>query len=244
MYSYINMEEDGRMKRIAVVSDIHANKYALNAFLEYINKEKINTILNLGDFVQIGPNPAEATKTILNDSRFINILGNNETSLFNISENNNSEEIKHRRWTKEQIKNQFELVKKIPTEKILKIENEKILMIHSRKNDIESMPLIYTENLDNFVDDYKEFETDIILLGHTHEKMYVEYNGKFIINPGSLGCSRTLSADFVILKLENRKIIVCTFKSIEYDRKELLNDFEKQDVPDKELFEKEFFKLV
>ena len=213
MYSYINMEEDGRMKRIAVVSDIHANKYALNAFLEYINKEKINTILNLG-------------------------------SLFNISENNNSEEIKHRRWTKEQIKNQFELVKKIPTEKILKIENEKILMIHSRKNDIESMPLIYTENLDNFVDDYKEFETDIILLGHTHEKMYVEYNGKFIINPGSLGCSRTLSADFVILKLENRKIIECTFKSIEYDRKELLNDFEKQDVPDKELFEKEFFKLV
>lgn len=100
MYSYINMEEDGRIKRIAVVSDIHANKYALNAFLEYINKEKINTILNLGDFVQIGPNPAEATKTILNDSRFINILGNNETSLFNISENNNSEEIKHRRWTK------------------------------------------------------------------------------------------------------------------------------------------------
>ena len=92
MYSYINMEEDGRIKRIAVVSDIHANKY--------INKEKINTILNLGDFVQIGPNPAEATKTILNDSRFINILGNNETSLFNISENNNSEEIKHRRWTK------------------------------------------------------------------------------------------------------------------------------------------------
>ena len=209
------------MRKIAVVSDIHANKYALNAFLEYINKEKINTILNLGDFVQIGP-----------------------TSLFNISENDNSEEIKHRRWTKEQIKNQFELIKKIPTEKILKIENEKILMIHSRKNDIESMPLIYTENLDNFVDDYKEFETDIILLGHTHEKMYVEHNGKFIINPGSLGCSRTLSADFVILKLENRKIIECTFKSIEYDRKKLLNDFEKQDVPDKELFEKEFFKLV
>lgn len=76
------------------------------------------------------------------------------------------------------------------------------------------------------------------------EKMYVEHNRKFIINPGSLGCSRTLSADFVILKLENRKIIECTFKSIEYDRKKLLNDFEKQDVPDKELFEKEFFKLV
>ena len=205
------------MRKIAVVSDIHANKYALNAFLEYINKEKINTIFNLGDFVQIGPNPAEVTKTILNDNRFINILGNNETSLFNISEEDNSEEIKHRRWTKEQIKDQFKLIKEIPTEKILKIENEKILMIHSRKNDIESMPLIYIENLDNFVDDYKEFGADIILFGHTHEKMFVEHNGKFIINPGSLGCSRTLSADFVVLKLEHRRIIECTFKSIEYD---------------------------
>jgi len=232
------------MRKIAVVSDIHANKYALNAFLEYINKEKINTIFNLGDFVQIGPNPAEVTKTILNDNRFINILGNNETSLFNISEEDNSEEIKHRRWTKEQIKDQFKLIKEIPTEKILKIENEKILMIHSRKNDIESMPLIYIENLDNFVDDYKEFGADIILFGHTHEKMFVEHNGKFIINPGSLGCSRTLSADFVVLKLEHRRIIECTFKSIEYDRKKLLNDYEKQDVPDKKLFEKEFFKLV
>lgn len=205
------------MRKIAVVSDIHANKYALNAFLEYINKEKINTIFNLGDFVQIGPNPAEVTKTILNDNRFINILGNNETSLFNISEEDNSEEIKHRRWTKEQIKDQFKLIKEIPTEKILKIENEKILMIHSRKNDIESMPLIYIENLDNFVDDYKEFGADIILFGHTHEKMFVEHNGKFIINPGSLGCSRTLSADFVVLKLEHRRIIECTFKSIEDD---------------------------
>lgn len=232
------------MRKIAVVSDIHANKYALNAFLEYINKEKINTIFNLGDFVQIGPNPAEVTKTILNDNRFINILGNNETSLFNISEEDNSEEIKHRRWTKEQIKDQFKLIKEIPTEKILKIENEKILMIHSRKNDIESMPLIYIENLDNFVDEYKEFGADIILFGHTHEKMFVEHNGKFIINPGSLGCSRTLSADFVVLKLEHRRIIECTFKSIEYDRKKLLNDYEKQDVPDKKLFEKEFFKLV
>ena len=232
------------MRKIAVVSDIHANKYALNAFLEYINKEKINTIFNLGDFVQIGPSPAEVTKTILNDNRFINILGNNETSLFNISEEDNSEEIKHRRWTKEQIKDQFKLIKEIPTEKILKIENEKILMIHSRKNDIESMPLIYIENLDNFVDDYKEFGADIILFGHTHEKMFVEHNGKFIINPGSLGCSRTLSADFVVLKLEHRRIIECTFKSIEYDRKKLLNDYEKQDVPDKKLFEKEFFKLV
>ena len=70
------------MKKIAVVSDIHANKYALNVFMEFINKEKITTILNLGDFVQIGPNPFEVSNVILNDNRFVNVLGNNETNYF------------------------------------------------------------------------------------------------------------------------------------------------------------------
>ena len=62
------------MKEIAIISDIHFNKYALNVFLNYIEKQKINIILNLGDFVQIGPNPYEVSNIILNDKRFINIL--------------------------------------------------------------------------------------------------------------------------------------------------------------------------
>ena len=39
--------------KIAIVTDIHANIYALNAFLEYLDTNNINKVLNLGDFVQI-----------------------------------------------------------------------------------------------------------------------------------------------------------------------------------------------
>lgn len=48
------------MERIALVSDIHSNIYALDTFMNYIDKEcKVSQILNMGDFIQIGPNPTE-----------------------------------------------------------------------------------------------------------------------------------------------------------------------------------------
>lgn len=46
------------MERIALISDIHANIYALDVFMNYIDKEcKVSQILNMGDYIQIGPNP-------------------------------------------------------------------------------------------------------------------------------------------------------------------------------------------
>ena len=37
-------------KKIAIVADIHANKYALDKFLQYINQEKIDTIIKFRRF--------------------------------------------------------------------------------------------------------------------------------------------------------------------------------------------------
>lgn len=230
------------MKKIAIVSDIHANKYALNVFLDYVEKENINTILNLGDFVQIGPNPYEVSNIILNDSRFINILGNNETSLFESEDKIKNEEINHRIWTKEQLKENYKKIKKIPTNRIVEIEKMKILLIHSRKDNIKGMPKIYSNNIEEFAKDYEEFNSNIVLFGHTHEKMLIEYNNKMFINPGSLGCSRAKKVDFAVLKLDNGKIISCNFKSLTYDKNKLLLEFEKQNIPDKNFIITTFFK--
>ncbi len=226
-------------EKMAVVSDIHANKYALYYFLKYIEMEDIKCVLNLGDFVQIGPNPYEVSTKILNDTRFVNILGNNETSLFENYETKADSEIAHRLWTKEQIKENLEKIKKLPETRIILKNNVKILMIHSTKNDIKGMPLIYTDNIESFVKDYEEFNTDIVLFGHTHEKLYIEHKNKTFINPGSLGCSKNGTIDFCILKIDDNKNIECEFKCIKYDKKELIKDF--SNVPDKEFLVKTFF---
>ena len=65
----------GNIIKLAIISDIHANKYALDGFLQY-NEENFQAdkILNLGDFISIGPNPKEEAQTIFTDKRFENII--------------------------------------------------------------------------------------------------------------------------------------------------------------------------
>ncbi len=103
------------------------------------------------------------------------------------------------------------------------------------------MPLLYTDDIDAFVKDYEEFNTDIVLFGHTHEKLYIEHNKKYFINPGSLGCSKNATVDFAVLKIEDGKKLECDFKSLEYDKTELINEYYNNDVPDREFLLKTFF---
>ena len=45
--------------RIAVISDIHGNLYALREVLEDIDNQNIDSIICLGDLVGYGPHPNE-----------------------------------------------------------------------------------------------------------------------------------------------------------------------------------------
>lgn len=66
----------------AVLSDIHANARALDAALDFIDREGIQRIINLGDVVGYGPNPRECFERVTSDPRFrVNLLGNHDRSL-------------------------------------------------------------------------------------------------------------------------------------------------------------------
>ena len=94
----------------------------------------------------------------------------------------------------------------------------------------------------SFIKDYADFFADVVVFGHTHEKLYTEHNGKIFINPGSLGCSKNGTIDFAILQFDDKHNIKCDFKSLEYDKTELIKDYYNNNVPDKEFILKSFFK--
>ncbi|MFX1572494.1 MAG: metallophosphoesterase family protein [Promethearchaeota archaeon] len=182
------------IKKIAVIADIHANKYALTTFINYIESElKVDYILNLGDFLQIGPHPKVITEVILSDDRFINILGNNEiviTEKANIE--TREEELKHRKWIENLLNSDLlEKVRNLPTSRNLEINNMKLFMVHSRKIDNQfqntwKLPLLYQgKSLDDFIKDYPD-KAEIILFGHTHEQLFLNRKNKIFVNPGSL----------------------------------------------------------
>lgn len=78
------------MKRIALISDIHGNYKALEAFLQYIAAQPVEGIICLGDYVTDSPYP-ERTMRLLHEMRNRHICwmlrGNREEYLLDNADN-------------------------------------------------------------------------------------------------------------------------------------------------------------
>lgn len=70
--------------KIAVISNINSNIYALEAFLHDIKKQNIEIVLNLGDSFLGSINPRQ-TYELLRQSSFINICGNEDRKILEAS---------------------------------------------------------------------------------------------------------------------------------------------------------------
>ncbi|WP_326513917.1 metallophosphoesterase family protein [Clostridium intestinale] len=232
------------MERIAVVADIHANIHALQVFMDHINKEcEVSKILNVGDFLQIGPNPVEVFDIVMNDKRFINIMGNNELVLFNRELMKfPKEEVEHQDWVIHKLgEDRMYKLEKLPFKRIINIKNKKILMLHSRINSIIEFPILYEKkSLEEFIDDYDE-DVDYVLIGHTHLPLYAtNWSLKNILNPGAFGCGKDGIVKFLIMEIDN-ELVNITYKQLRYDKQKVFDDFKSNNVPYGEKFCEMFY---
>lgn len=228
--------------RVAVISDIHANRFGLLSFLRFLDANPdIQMVLNLGDFVNIGPHPHEVAERVLEDSRFVNIAGNNEEALSgDLGDPDGAN--RHRHWTVARLGTELhKRVVSLPSQRVLDIEGFKILMIHSRPGCSGELPLIYRgRNLSEFWDDYAQESPDVVLFGHTHAPFYMEHLDRHFINPGAVGLSKNNMVSFCVLKLEPGKIDV-EFHQVSWAREEIAGEFLKKNVPDKEFILQRYF---
>lgn len=173
--------------KVALVSDIHGNVKNLRRFLHYVNKERINIILNAGDILG-GDNPVEALRIIMKDKRFINVCGNHDEDIEFIKDELTEKEIN---W-----------LKALPNNRVVNIENKKILLLHSRIDDNKDIPLVFNgKTLEEFLEDYSG-DWEYVVFGHTHYQCLLSfYTGKTMINPGSLGLSYDEKASFAIIQV-------------------------------------------
>ena len=185
--------------KVAIISDIHGNVDALEYFINYINKENIEMVLNLGDIMG-GINPKGVLNIIMKDSRFINVCGNHDSNLYFMDEELSKHELK---W-----------LKSIPLKRVVKIANKRFLMVHSRIESNTDIPYLYNQKpLEDFLNDYNG-NWDYVLFGHTHYQCYLSfYDGKIMINPGSLGLSYDEKISFAIMDI-NEENFSLEFKKI------------------------------
>lgn len=232
------------MERIAIVSDIHANLPALRAFMNYIDTEcKVSKVLNLGDFVQIGPNPTEVFDLVMNDSSFMNIMGNSEYMFFDEKTKKHYEmESEHQDWVLNQLgEERLKQLQELPLQRIVEIEEKKFFMIHARMNSVMDTPLLYDKKtFEEFIFDYN-VDADYICFGHTHLPLYTVYwNNRPVINPGAIGVGKDGVIRFAIIEV-NHGLVDFTFKQLRYDKEHVIRDYQEKCVPCRDDFIRKFY---
>jgi len=174
--------------KIAILSDIHGNSWALNDVLEDIKSKKIETIINLGDSLY-GPLDPQGTFNLLIENNVLSIRGNGDRAI--IEHLDDVSPYKTMEYVKSQIDNDvIDWLKKLPFELI----NNNIYCCHASPDsdtsylfeDLKADHIEIKENskIDKILKDIKQ---EIIVCGHSHVSRIVKTANKIILNTGSVG---------------------------------------------------------
>ncbi len=224
--------------KIAVISDIHANKLALDEVLNDIKEFSPDKIFCLGDIILAGYDPNYAVSKMIElkekmKDDFIIIQGNTDKMVANAT----PELIKK---TKEAFpcmgysleedikitkKEYIDFVKNLPEKKEVTLNGVKIELVHGspRKQDENIFPDLPISEVEKMVENSS---CDLILCGHTHIPCGYSLNsGKTVINVGSVGRAMTKSKKACYLRLTIDKFskFVAEHIELDYDRQVVKN---------------------
>jgi len=175
-------------ERIAIISNIHANSWALKAVVKDIKGKNGNEILNLGDSLY-GPLDPQGTFDVLLEHNIKSIAGNQDRLITENAIKNSSIP------TLEFVKNSIDTttlnwLKKLPFD----LRHKNIYCCHGTPNN-DSMALMEKITMNHVgVQTNEEIEytlsrvmENIVVCGHSHLPRTIKTKNKIIINPGSVG---------------------------------------------------------
>lgn len=211
--------------KVAIISDIHANSVALREIIKDAEKNNVEDYIFLGDQVNDLPFGNETLEIVRNKSNKV-LKGNKEEYIIEFeNEKYDWDNIQFRNTRflfNELSKDNIEYIKKLPHRMSVEYQGVKLLLAHGSP---DSVTEFIHENDDFVINKYtKNMEEDVLLFGHTHDKMWHRYyNNKLLINAGCAGVSPhyTGKAEYVILEIENSRLKNFEFKLIDFDLEEV-----------------------
>jgi S-adenosyl-L-methionine hydrolase (adenosine-forming) len=207
--------------KIAIISDIHGNRHALEAVLRHARgQDAAQLIINLGDSIGYGPNPEEIIKRI-KGAGFINLLGDYDRKVISKKHRQsgwkavkNSDKRAMFAWTYQSLsKNARRFIKALPKQCDLHLEGFHLLLTHGS-------PEFHDEHLgpDTPESRLKELaelaNADVVLCGHSHQAFTRLVAGTLFLNPGSVGRpdDGDPRASYAILELREGTASAYTFR--------------------------------
>lgn len=222
--------------KIAIISDIHSNIFALEAVLKDIKKKKnIKEIICLGDVVGYYSYPNECIE-LIRDNCSVTMLGNHDAGVIGQESafffNPTAYEMVV--WTKENIKqNNYDWLTSLPRRKTIERGGKSIFLVHGS-------PLRTFDYFDAFSEDSwnsmleKSFETtktDILMVGHTHIPFKLKFEKKHFVNPGSVGQPRN-GVPGAYYSILNTSPVSISMEHLKYDFSPLQNRMKELGLPE------------
>lgn len=222
--------------RIALISDIHGNCFALDAALADLQRHAVDQIICLGDTLQGGAQPAETVKRLHALACPI-VMGNADAWLL-AEENDTAEptteqqrEVRH--WTLSQLSaDDLAFIRSFqPTVEIALEEWQRLLCFHGSPTSYSDILLPDTpkEEWQRLLGPYAPA---IMTGGHTHTQQMRRVGEGLFFNPGSIGLAYNIFlpedqfyldawAEYAILTAE-RGCLRLDFHRVPYDVEQLI----------------------
>ncbi len=240
--------------KIAVISDIHSNIYALDSVLADIKTKDVDMIVCTGDLVGYGTRPNEVIQT-LKKNKILTIMGNYDDAIGNLKivcgcdypdpkDAEKSGLSMHFTGQTTKVENK-EYLRNLPKELIFNFDKKTIRFVHGSTRLINEYLKENSKEADEVMSELVE---NILVCGHTHIP-YVKYYGeKLLINAGSVGKPKTgnPNANYVIIDIKNEDEIAKTPSSVEVEIIEVEYDFEKManEIEENEILPNDFARLI
>lgn len=219
--------------RIAVISDIHANVYALINLLEDIDAEKVDSIICLGDLVGYGPHPNEVI-SMIKRRHILCIKGNYDSSVVD----NEYSYIRETRinsfslpWTVKELREENRIfLQDLPSSLTLNIANKSLIFVHGSPDKVDEYLFRDADNTKNVMNSITQ---DVLVCAHTHIPGMNEFGNKVYINCGSVGKPKIgrPNSTYCILNINKYDGMKVQIKEIPYAYKRIIKDMTMLNFP-------------
>lgn len=232
--------------RIAVISDIHSNIYALNDVISDIKNRNVDMVVCTGDLVGYGTRPNEVIHRI-KEEKILTIMGNYDEAIGNSKIVCGCDYPDPKDAEKAGLSMQFtgqetseenkKYLRNLPKEAVFTFNNKTIRFVHGSTRAINEY---LKENSKEAKEVMSELIEDILVCGHTHIPYVKCYGEKLLVNAGSIGKPKTNKPD------ANYVIVDISDSNVEVEIIEVPYGFEKmaKEIEENEILPNDFARLI
>jgi putative phosphoesterase len=183
------------LNRVAVITDLHANLPALDAALDFIEREQIERVICGGDLVGYGPHPNEVC-ALIEERGIPTIYGNYDYAIARDLDDcgcayvdRHDREVGQRsvEWTLANTHSPAkEFMRALPFDLRFELASLRVRLVHGSPRKVNEY-LFEDKPARTFERIAAKADCDVLVFGHTHKPWVAKHGGVLFVNCGSVG---------------------------------------------------------